>query len=54
MAAWREALAAHPDARRRAALMVKVAKGLATPAPVKREPPKVEAAPKRAAPLSPI
>jgi tetratricopeptide (TPR) repeat protein len=53
-AAWREALAAHPDARRRAALMVKVAKGLATPAPVKREPPKVEAAPKRAAPLSPI
>lgn len=39
---WKKALAAKPEARRRAALDGKVANGLATPAPERRRPPTLE------------
>ncbi len=40
--AWREALAARPDAIRRASLEAKIARGLTTPAPTQRALPRVD------------
>lgn len=39
---WKKALAAKPEARRRATLTAKVAEGLTTPAPERRRPPTLE------------
>lgn len=41
-AAWRQAIDAKPEARRRAALQQKVANGLTTPAPERRTPPALQ------------
>jgi tetratricopeptide (TPR) repeat protein len=40
--AWKRGLDARPEARRRAALEAKLANGLTTPAPERREPPRLE------------
>lgn len=47
---WKKALSARPEATRRAELEQKLARGLAKPAPVKREEPAVDGAARRAAP----
>jgi tetratricopeptide (TPR) repeat protein len=47
---WKKALAARPEALRRAELEEKLASGLAKPAPLKREEPSVDSPRRRAAP----